>query len=184
LKPASRCLWEHVWRLHADHGVTVFLTTHYLDEADALCDGILVIDDGEIVAEGSPDSLTARVSDDGVTIGWPAEFVAAVAEIAGNPRPAPHRWAEARRPFARHRLRGAVAVAGRHRHPARRGDRAPVDRPGRHRPSHRSRRHRGTARHHSLSQPSLFRELTSVDQVLEHILSFLFNLSGSVLPQG
>jgi ABC-2 type transport system ATP-binding protein len=61
LRPASRCLWEHIRRLHADHGVTVFLTTHYLDEADALCDGIPVIDDGEIVAERSPDSLTARV---------------------------------------------------------------------------------------------------------------------------
>src|SRR3977135_2416745 len=62
LRPASRCLWEHIRRLHADHGVTVFLTTHYLDEVDALCDGTLVIDDGEIVAERSPDSLTARVS--------------------------------------------------------------------------------------------------------------------------
>jgi ABC-2 type transport system ATP-binding protein len=88
LRPASRCLWEHIRRLHADHGVTVFLTTHYLDEVDTLCDGTLVIDDGEIVAERSPDSLTARVSDDGVTIGWPAEFVA-VAKIAGKLAGAP-----------------------------------------------------------------------------------------------
>jgi len=85
LDPQSRAnLWDHIRRLHADHGVTVFLTTHYLDEADALCDRILVIDSGEIVAEGSPDSLKARVSGDGVNIGVPAEFVAAAAEIAGK----------------------------------------------------------------------------------------------------
>jgi ABC-2 type transport system ATP-binding protein len=85
LDPQSRAnLWEHIRRLRADHGVTVFLTTHYLDEADALCDRILVIDNGEIVAEGSPDSLKARVSGDSVTIGVPAEFGAAAAEIAGK----------------------------------------------------------------------------------------------------
>ncbi|HEV7975133.1 ATP-binding cassette domain-containing protein [Amycolatopsis sp.] len=85
LDPQSRAnLWEHIRRLHADHGVTVFLTTHYLDEADALCDRILVIDNGEIVAEGSPDSLKARVSGDGVKIGVPAESVSAAAEIAAK----------------------------------------------------------------------------------------------------
>jgi ABC-2 type transport system ATP-binding protein len=85
LDPQSRAnLWEHIRRLHAEHGVTVFLTTHYLDEADALCDRILVIDNGEIVAEGSPDSLKARVSGDGVTIGVGAGDAAAAAEIAGK----------------------------------------------------------------------------------------------------
>jgi ABC-2 type transport system ATP-binding protein len=85
LDPQSRAnLWEHIRRLHAEHGVTVFLTTHYLDEADALCDRILVIDNGEIVAEGSPDSLKARVSGDGVKIGVPAESVSAAAEIAAK----------------------------------------------------------------------------------------------------
>lgn len=85
LDPQSRAnLWEHIRRLHAEHGVTVFLTTHYLDEADALCDRILVIDNGEIVAEGSPDSLKARVSGDGVKIGVPAESVSAAAAIAAK----------------------------------------------------------------------------------------------------
>ena len=85
LDPQSRAnLWDHIRRLRAEHGVTLFLTTHYLDEADSLCDRILVIDNGEIVAEGTPDSLKARVSGDGVTIGVAAEFVPIAAEIAGR----------------------------------------------------------------------------------------------------
>jgi len=56
LDPQSRSnLWDHIRRLREDLGTTVFLTTHYLDEADALCDRILVIDYGKIVAEGTPD---------------------------------------------------------------------------------------------------------------------------------
>jgi ABC-2 type transport system ATP-binding protein len=85
LDPQSRAnLWEHIRRLRADYGATLFLTTHYLDEADSLCDRILVIDNGEIVAEGTPDSLKSRVSGDGVTIGVAEESVSAAAEIAGQ----------------------------------------------------------------------------------------------------
>ncbi|HUX70827.1 MAG TPA: DUF4162 domain-containing protein, partial [Cellulomonadaceae bacterium] len=54
--------------LRDDRGSTVFLTTHYLDEADALCDRILVIDHGTIVAEGSPDELKRRVSGDAIVL--------------------------------------------------------------------------------------------------------------------
>jgi ABC-2 type transport system ATP-binding protein len=46
----------------------VFLTTPYLDEADALCDRILVIDYGKIVAEGTPDELKCRISGDMITL--------------------------------------------------------------------------------------------------------------------
>jgi ABC-2 type transport system ATP-binding protein len=84
LDPQSRAnLWEHIRSLRDDHDTTVFLTTHYLDEADALCDRILVIDHGKIVAEGSPSELKAQVSGDGVEVGVPAEHLAAAAEIAG-----------------------------------------------------------------------------------------------------
>jgi ABC-2 type transport system ATP-binding protein len=70
LDPQSRAnLWDHIRRMHTEHGTTVFLTTHYLDEADALCDRILVIDGGRIVAEGSPDALKRRVSGDLVVVG-------------------------------------------------------------------------------------------------------------------
>ena len=85
LDPQSRAnLWGHIRSLRAEHGVTVFLTTHYLEEADSLCDRILVIDNGRIVAEGSPDELKAKVSGDGVAVEVPAESVTVAAEVAGG----------------------------------------------------------------------------------------------------
>ena len=69
LDPQSRAnMWDEVRRLR-DDGTTVFLTTHYLDEADALCDRLAIIDHGRIVAEGSPDELKRRIAGDVVTIG-------------------------------------------------------------------------------------------------------------------
>ncbi|MEU1807258.1 ATP-binding cassette domain-containing protein [Streptomyces sp. NPDC019937] len=61
LDPGSRAeLWDLVRRIRAELGTTVFLTTHYLDEADALADRIVVVDAGVIVAEGTPADLKAR----------------------------------------------------------------------------------------------------------------------------
>ncbi len=69
LDPQSRAnLWEHVRRLRDEHATTVFLTTHYLAEADALCDRLLVIDHGQIVAQGTPDELKRRIAGDIVTV--------------------------------------------------------------------------------------------------------------------
>ncbi len=69
LDPQSRAhLWEEVRKLR-DQGTTVFLTTHYLDEADALCDRLSIIDGGKIVAEGTPDALKRQVAGDVVTVG-------------------------------------------------------------------------------------------------------------------
>ena len=62
LDPQSRSdLWEEVGRLARDEGVTVLLTTQYLEEADALADRVGIIDQGRIVAEGTPDALKAEV---------------------------------------------------------------------------------------------------------------------------
>ena len=62
LDPQSRSdLWEEVGRLARDEGVTVMLTTQYLEEADALADRVGIIDQGRIVAEGTPDALKAEV---------------------------------------------------------------------------------------------------------------------------
>jgi ABC-2 type transport system ATP-binding protein len=65
LDPQSRSnLWNHIRGLRTDLGTTVFLTTHYLEEADALCDRVFIIDNGVIVAEGTPDELKRRISGD------------------------------------------------------------------------------------------------------------------------
>jgi ABC-2 type transport system ATP-binding protein len=68
LDPQSRArVWDEVRRMH-DRGTTVFLTTHYLDEADALCDRVAIIDYGKIVAEGTPEELKREVAGDVVTL--------------------------------------------------------------------------------------------------------------------
>lgn len=69
LDPQARAnLWTHISALRTERGSTVFLTTHYLDEADALCDRILVIDHGAIVASDTPDALKRQVSGDLVVL--------------------------------------------------------------------------------------------------------------------
>ncbi len=68
LDPQARArLWDEIRRLRAD-GTTVFMTTHYLEEADALADRLAIIDHGEIVAAGTADELKQRVAGDVVTI--------------------------------------------------------------------------------------------------------------------
>lgn len=62
LDPQNRAnLWTHITGLK-ERGMTIFLTTHYLEEADALADRLAIIDHGRIVAEGTPEDLKARVS--------------------------------------------------------------------------------------------------------------------------
>ncbi|TNH28341.1 ATP-binding cassette domain-containing protein [Micromonospora orduensis] len=69
LDPQSRAhMWDEIRRLRSD-GMTVFITTHYLDEADALCDRIAIMDHGEVVAEGTPAELKREISGDVVLVG-------------------------------------------------------------------------------------------------------------------
>jgi ABC-2 type transport system ATP-binding protein len=61
LDPASRLtVWDEVRRIN-ERGTTVFLTTQYLEEADRLCDRLAIIDDGQIVREGTPERLKAEL---------------------------------------------------------------------------------------------------------------------------
>ena len=69
LDPQARArMWEEIVKLR-ETGTSVFLTTHYLEEADALCDRLAIIDHGRIVAEGSPTELKREIAGDVVTIG-------------------------------------------------------------------------------------------------------------------
>ncbi|MEV8632861.1 ATP-binding cassette domain-containing protein [Streptosporangium sp. NPDC051023] len=68
LDPQNRAnLWDEVRALR-DQGTSVLLTTHYLDEADALCDRLVIIDNGQVVAEGTPEELKKEVAGDVVTL--------------------------------------------------------------------------------------------------------------------
>ena len=65
LDPQARAnLWEHISDMRTKRGATVFLTTHYLDEADTLSDRIIIIDQGRIVASDTSDNLKAEVAGD------------------------------------------------------------------------------------------------------------------------
>jgi ABC-2 type transport system ATP-binding protein len=69
LDPQSRsALWEEVARLAHDEGITVFLTTQYLEEADMLADRVGIIDRGRIVAEGTPGQLKAEIGSPSVEV--------------------------------------------------------------------------------------------------------------------
>ncbi|MFF5174371.1 ATP-binding cassette domain-containing protein [Micromonospora sp. NPDC000089] len=79
LDPQSRAhMWDEIRRLRTE-GMTVFITTHYLDEADALCDRIAIMDNGEVVAEGTPGELKREISGDVVLVGL---------DLAGTPQAA------------------------------------------------------------------------------------------------
>ncbi|MCO8272409.1 ATP-binding cassette domain-containing protein [Actinoplanes sp. TRM 88003] len=80
LDPQSRAhMWDEIRRLRAE-GMTVFITTHYLDEADALCDRISIMDNGEIVASGTPAELKREISGDVVRVGLPVDAVQPAAQ--------------------------------------------------------------------------------------------------------
>jgi len=57
-------VWQHIQRLRDDYGTTIFLTTHYMDEADQLCTRLAIMHLGKIAAIGSPTELKASVGPD------------------------------------------------------------------------------------------------------------------------
>ena len=86
LDPASRLtIWDEVRRINAG-GTTVFLTTQYMEEADQLCGRLAIIDEGHIVAEGTPAQLKAKMGHDVVTVSLNgADPIATEAALAGLP---------------------------------------------------------------------------------------------------
>ena len=87
LDPASRAVvWEQIARLRADLGVTIFLTTQYLEEADVLADRVGIIDGGRLRAEGRPEELKRQIGADVIVVRLAEDSVAddAGVDVAGG----------------------------------------------------------------------------------------------------
>jgi ABC-2 type transport system ATP-binding protein len=83
LDPVSRLrVWAEVRRLNEELGMTIFLTTQYLEEADALADRVGIINNGNIVAEGTPDDLKRAVGTDVIVARVDGEASAVAASVA------------------------------------------------------------------------------------------------------
>jgi ABC-2 type transport system ATP-binding protein len=73
LDPQSRAnLWQHILALREQHGTTIFVTTHYLEEADQFAERVLVMDHGRVIADDTAVSLKTRLAGDVITLGFDA----------------------------------------------------------------------------------------------------------------
>lgn len=82
LDPQNRVhVWEQVKKLCGE-GTTIFVTTHYLEEADALCDRVAIVDKGTVVAIGTPEELKRQIAGDIITLSFESEAVATGAREA------------------------------------------------------------------------------------------------------
>ncbi|MHA6300037.1 ATP-binding cassette domain-containing protein [Devosia sp. CAU 1758] len=85
LDPHSRAnLWEHVLRLRRETGMTIFLTTHYLEEADTMAERVMIMDNGRLIADDTPARLKADLAGDRISIGLANSDKAAAAALAQN----------------------------------------------------------------------------------------------------
>lgn len=66
---ARKAVWEHIERLRAEYGTTIFLTTHYMEEADSLCNRVAIMHKGRVVVVDTPARLKASVGDGQATMG-------------------------------------------------------------------------------------------------------------------
>ncbi len=80
LDPQSRAnLWQHILDLRSSHGTTIFLTTHYLEEADRYAERVMVMDKGRVIADDTAARLKANLAGDVITLGFASESDAAAA---------------------------------------------------------------------------------------------------------
>jgi ABC-2 type transport system ATP-binding protein len=88
LDPQTRNhIWEYIRKLNREKNITMVLTTHYMEEADMLCNRIAIIDHGEIIALGTPGELKSELGGDIITLKFPEEEEAAkmAEKYNGNP---------------------------------------------------------------------------------------------------
>ncbi|MFD6056064.1 ATP-binding cassette domain-containing protein [Agromyces sp. NPDC060279] len=91
LDPHSRAnLWEHIVELRRTTGTTIFLTTHYLDEADQLAERVMVMDHGRVIADDTAGALKESLAGDRITLGFAgrSDAASAAARLGGELDPA------------------------------------------------------------------------------------------------
>ncbi|WP_033337501.1 ATP-binding cassette domain-containing protein [Catenuloplanes japonicus] len=87
LAPQNRAnLWEHILRMRAEHDMTIVLTTHYLDEADSMAERVVIVDQGEVIADDTASSLKSKLAGDRVAFstGSPSDLAAIVSQLPGS----------------------------------------------------------------------------------------------------
>lgn len=86
LDPQSRAgLWEQIQLLRREYGITILLTTHYLDEADHMAERIVIVDHGEVIANGTADALKADLAGDWMRVTTAdADTARTVTSVAGQ----------------------------------------------------------------------------------------------------
>ncbi|WP_188188391.1 ATP-binding cassette domain-containing protein [Nonomuraea sp. SYSU D8015] len=85
LDPKSRAeIWQHILRLRETYGTTLFLTTHYLEEADSMAERVVIIDNGRIIADGTPEQLKNDLAGDRITLSTSTEEEARRAAAMGG----------------------------------------------------------------------------------------------------
>jgi ABC-2 type transport system ATP-binding protein len=83
LDPQSRAnLWQHIIDLRREHGTTIFVTTHYLEEADQFAERVMVMDHGRVIADDRAENLKTTLAGDVITLGFGTERDAAAASPA------------------------------------------------------------------------------------------------------
>ena len=95
LDPQSRAnLWQHIIDLRAQHGTTIFVTTHYLEEADQFAERVMVMDHGRVIADDHAGALKSRLAGDVITLGFmsaaDAAAAASVVESVAGAAPSIH----------------------------------------------------------------------------------------------
>lgn len=85
MDPQNRAnLWDHIMRLRAEHGTTIVLTTHYLDEADSMSERVIVIDHGEIIADDTAARLKSNLAGDLLAVEVALTSVPAARAVLGQ----------------------------------------------------------------------------------------------------
>ncbi|MGM0929794.1 MAG: ATP-binding cassette domain-containing protein [Actinomycetota bacterium] len=85
MDPQNRAnLWDHIMRMRVEHGTTIVMTTHYLDEADSMSERVIVIDHGEIIADDTAARLKSNLAGDLLAVEVPLGSVQAARAVLGR----------------------------------------------------------------------------------------------------